>query len=207
MRCVRAVLFDIGGVLVASPFAGFASYERSVGLPSGSIRRINSTNPDDNAWARFERGGIDLEAFCHAFEGEAATLGLTVDARSVLASMRGGVVPAMVRALERVHATLRTALLTNNLAPMDRTGELASALLPHVDVVIESAVVGVRKPDPAFFRLACDALEVEPADCVFLDDLGVNCKAARRLGMHTIKVVESIDALAELEDVLGLPLR
>ena len=206
MRLVRAVLFDIGGVLVASPFAGFASYERSVGLPAGSIRRINSTNPDDNAWARFERGGIDLEAFCNAFEREAATLGLTVDARSVLASMRGGVVPAMVRALGRVHATLLTALLTNNLAPMDRTGELASVLLPHVDVVIESAVVGVRKPDPAFFRLACDALEVEPVDCVFLDDLGVNCKAARQLGMHTIKVVDHIEALRQLESAIGLEL-
>lgn len=207
MHHVRAVLFDIGGVLVASPFAGFASYEQSVGLPSGSIRRINSTNPDDNAWARFERRGIDLDAFCHAFEGEAAALGLTVNARSVLASMRGDVVPEMLRALERVHATLHTALLTNNLAPMDRNGDLARALLPHVDVVIESAVIGVRKPDTAFFRVACDALMVEPVDCVFLDDLGVNCKAARQLGMHTIKVVESIDALAELEDVLGLKLR
>lgn len=204
---MRAVLFDIGGVLVASPFAGFATYEESVGLPPGSIRRINATNPDDNAWANYERGHFDLDAFCDAFEREAAALGLTVDARRVLQSMRGGLVPEMVTALERIHATLRTALLTNNLAPMDRTSDLSRVLLPHVDAVIESAVVGVRKPDPAFYRLACDALAVEPADCVFLDDLGVNCKAARQLGMHTIKVIEPLAALAELEAVLGLELR
>lgn len=207
MRRVRAVLFDIGGVFVASPFTGFAAYEESAGLPSGSIRGINATNPDDNAWARYERGRIDLGSFCDAFEGEAAALGLTVDARSVLASMRGGVIPEMVRALERVHDTLHTALLTNNLAPMDRNSDLARALLPHVDVVVESAVVGLRKPDPAFFQLACEALAVDPVDCVFLDDLGVNCKAARQLGMHTIKVVEPLSALTALEDVLGFELR
>jgi putative hydrolase of the HAD superfamily len=204
---VRAVLFDIGGVLVASPFTGFAAYEASIGLPAGSIRRLNATNPDHNAWSHYERGAMSLDAFCHAFEAEAAALGLSLDARSVLASMRGGVIPAMVAALERVHATHRTALLTNNLAPMDRSSDLARALLPHVDAVIESAVVGARKPEPAFYLMACEALGVEPADCVFLDDLGVNCKAARQLGMRTIKVVDPEAALDELEAILGVELR
>jgi putative hydrolase of the HAD superfamily len=203
---VRAVLFDMGGVLVASPFAGFARYERLAGLPPGAIRGINATNPDTNAWARYESGRIDRATFCTEFEEEAAAMGLRVDAAAVLASMRGGIIPEMVRALERIHQSWRTGLLTNNLAPMDRGSDLAGVLLPHFDTVVESAVVGVRKPDAAFFRLACDALEVAPEECVFLDDLGVNCKGARALGMRTVKVVDPIGALAELEDVLGIPL-
>lgn len=207
MPFVRAVLFDMGGVLVAGPWEGFAAYERSAGLPPGTIRRINATDPDTNAWARYERGLLARDAFCDAFEAEAAALGHVVDARAVLASMRGDVITEMVAALARVHETHRTALVTNNLAPMDRTAPHAVALLPHVDVVVESAVVGVRKPDPAFFLLACEQLGVEPADCVFLDDLGVNCKGARALGMTTIKVVDPLGALAELEQVLGVALR
>jgi putative hydrolase of the HAD superfamily len=204
---MRAVLFDMGGVLVASPFAGFERYERLAGLPAGAIRRINATDPDANAWARYERGMIDRATFCRAFEAEARALGLAVDAAAVLASMRGGVIPEMVVALERIHRVCRTALLTNNLTPMDRAGDHARALLPHMDAVVESAVVGVRKPDAAFFRLACEALAVAPEECIFLDDLGVNCKGARALGMRTIKVVEPLDALAELEAVLEIPLR
>lgn len=207
MLFVRAVLFDMGGVLVASPFTGFARYEAANGLPDGTIRRINATDPDTNAWSRYERGLLERPAFCRAFEAEAAALGFAVDADAVLASMRGGVIPEMLAALARVHARWRTGLLTNNLAPMDRTVGAAAALVPHFDAVVESAVVGVRKPDPAFYLLACEQLGVDPAECVFLDDLGVNCKAARALGMHTIKVLQPLEALAELETVLGVALR
>ena len=207
MPLVRAVLFDMGGVLVVGPWAGFARYEVEAGLPPGTIRRINATDADTNAWARFERGLLGRDAFIPAFEAEALALGHVVDAAAVLASMGGGLIPEMLDALARVHETHRTALVTNNLAPMNPTTPLAVALLPHFDAVIESAVVGVRKPDPAFYLLACDRLGVTPEECVFLDDLGVNCKAARALGMHTIKVIEPLDALAELEDVLGVSLR
>lgn len=207
MPLVRAVLFDMGGVLVASPFAGFARYEAAAGLPPGTIRRINATDADTNAWARFERGLIDRAGFCRAFEGEAAALGFSLDAEAVLVSMRGGIVRPMIDALSRIHGPFRTALLTNNLAPMDPASDLSRTLAPHLDEIVESAVVGVRKPDPAFYLLACARLGVAPAECVFLDDLGVNCKAARALGMHTIKVVEPLDALVELEALLGLSLR
>ncbi len=204
---MRAVLFDMGGVLVESPFTGFAQYEQRSGLPVGIIRRINATEPDTNAWARFESGRLPRVEFCAAFEAEARAFGVALDAEAVLASMAGGVIPEMVDALARVHATHATALLTNNLAPMDSEGVAARALLPHFDVVIESAVVGVRKPDPAFYLLACERLAVAPDECVFLDDLGVNCKAARALGMHTIKVIEPLEAIVELEAVLGVALR
>jgi putative hydrolase of the HAD superfamily len=203
VRPVRAVLFDMGGVLVTSPFSGFARYEQLVGLPPGTIRKINATNPESNAWADYESGRIDRPAFQRRFEAEGQALGFAVDAAAVLASMRGTVVDAMVQGLARVHATHKTALLTNNLAPMDRTGPIARALLPHIDVVVESAVVGMRKPEVGFYLAACELLGVTPPDCVFLDDLGVNCKAARALGMHTIKVVEPLDALGELEALLA----
>ena len=206
---VEAVLFDMGGVIVSGPWEGFAAYERANGLPEGLIRRINSTDPDANAWARMERGEIGLEEFAVAFEAEAAELGFRVDGMAVLDGLGGELRPAVAEAVRRCSDQLKTALLTNNYAPMEsseRSAELAE-LLGWFDVVVESSVVGVRKPDPAFYSMACEALDVEPSECVFLDDLGVNLKPARAMGMTTIKVVDPDDALAELEAAVGFPLR
>jgi putative hydrolase of the HAD superfamily len=203
---VSAVLFDLGGVLVSSPFAGFARYERRIGLPDGTIRRINATDPDTNAWACFERGEIDVGTFIARFESEAAALGHHLDAQEVLAALRAEPVPIMVRALPLVRRVAATALLTNNVRPLDRSVPMVAALLPHLDLIVQSSVEGVRKPDPAFYERACERLGVEPRACVFLDDLGVNLGPARAMGMHTIKVVEPEAALAELEEVLGVPL-
>ncbi|MXZ85528.1 MAG: HAD-IA family hydrolase [Acidimicrobiia bacterium] len=206
---VEAVLFDMGGVIVSGPWEGFAAYERANGLPEGLIRRINSTDPDSNAWARMERGEIGLEEFAGAFEAEAAALGYQVDGMAVLNGLGGEVLPSMAEAVRRCSERLKTGLLTNNYAPMEaseRSAEIAE-VLGWFDVVIESSVVGVRKPDPAFYLLACEALDVEPSGCVFLDDLGVNLKPARAMGMTTIKVVDPDEALAELEAAVGFPLR
>jgi putative hydrolase of the HAD superfamily len=204
---IRAVLFDMGGVLVTSPFAGFAAYEREAGLEDGLIRRINATDADGNAWAHYERGAIDRAEFVRRFEAEARELGHAVDGERVLSSLGGTVIEEMVVALERVRMVARTALLTNNLNPIDPTSPIASRLLPHFDVVVQSAVEGVRKPDPAFYLRACDRLDVEPSACVFLDDLGVNCKPARALGMTTIKVTDPLQARDELGELLGISLR
>jgi putative hydrolase of the HAD superfamily len=204
---IKAVLFDMGGVLVSSPFDGFARYERAAGLPAGTVRSINATDPDANAWARYERGEIDRTEFVARFEAEAAARGHRVDAHQVLAALVGQPIEAMIGALERVRAVAATALLTNNLHPHDPEAPVPRLLLPHFDVVVQSSVEGVRKPDPAFYRLACDRLEVVPSACVFLDDLGVNLKPARSIGMHTIKVVDPDAALDELAVVLGVPLR
>ena len=206
---VEAVLFDMGGVIVSGPWEGFAAYERENGLPEGLIRRINSTDPDSNAWARMERGEIGLEEFAAAFEAEAAALGYRVDGMAVLNGLGGELRPAMVEAVRRCSERLKTGLLTNNWAPMgsvERSLPMAE-LLGWFDLVVESSVVGVRKPDPAFYAMACDALGVDPAACVFLDDLGVNLKPARAMGMITIKVVDPDEALAELETAVGFPLR
>ena len=206
---VEAVLFDLGGVIVSGPWEGFAAYERENGLPEGLIRRINSTDPDANAWARMERGELGLGEFAAAFEAEAAASGHRVDGMAVLGCLGGEFRPAMVEAVRRCSERLKTGLLTNNWAPMgsvERSLPMAE-LLGWFDLVVESSVVGVRKPDPAFYAMACDALGVDPAACVFLDDLGVNLKPARALGMTTIKVVDPDEALAELEAAVGFPVR
>ena len=205
---VEAVLWDFGGVLTESPFDAFADYERANGLPEGAIRRINSRNPDANAWALFERSRIDRDEFRRQFEAEAAALGMALDAGAVLALIQRPLRPRMVAALRAVGARYRTACLTNNMrapaAGAGRAGEMA-AVLALFDAVIESRETGLRKPDPEFYRIACDRLGAAPEACVFLDDLGVNLKPARAMGMTTIKVETEAQALADLEAALGHP--
>jgi len=202
---VSTVLFDLGGVIVDSPLHAFDAYEREAGLPEGIIRRVNTTNPDSNAWARLERGELDPDGFIPAFEAEAWALGVTLDARRVLAALSGAVRPAMVEAVRRLRASgLNLALLTNNHVPMPREGELGE-LLTLFDAVVESSVEGVRKPEPEFYARALSKVGSPPADeCVFLDDLGVNLKPARALGMTTIKVLDPAQALQELAAVTGV---
>lgn len=210
MSPIRAVLWDLGGVLFTSPFEAFSRYERNRGLPEGFIRRLNATNADTNAWARLERGEIDPATFVDWFEAEARAAGGHLDGWEVLWLLRGTPRPEMVEAVRRCRAAgLRTGALTNTVALPTRDGEpLGRAGLDGLfDVVVESSRVGLRKPDPRIYELACDLLAVEPQEVVFLDDLGVNLKPARALGMTTIKVAEPSAALAELEAVLGIPLR
>ncbi|WP_334144414.1 HAD-IA family hydrolase [Rhabdothermincola sp.] len=207
---IRAVLFDFGGVILSSPFEAFARYEAEHGLPDGFIRRVNATNPDTNAWAQLERREITVEEFCARFEAEAADAGHRLDAREVLALLGGELRPEMVEAVRRCSEHLLTGLLTNNFVTVDghvdRESEMG-AVLALFDVVIESSKVGVRKPDPRFYELACRELGIEPGEAVFLDDLGVNLKPAREMGMTTIKVVDPRRALAQLEAVVGFALR
>jgi putative hydrolase of the HAD superfamily len=202
---IRAALFDIGGVLFSSPFESFARYESEHWLPEGFIRGLNATNPDTNAWAQLERSQIGFDEFCTAFEAEARGAGHELDAREVMALLSGAVRPEMVEAVRRCRARLKTAALTNNFVHDGDDGRMAE-LLSLFDCVIESSKVGVRKPDPRFYELACEALGIEPQEAVFLDDLGVNLKPARQLGMTTIKVVDPDEAIRELEAVVGFPL-
>lgn len=205
---VKAVLWDFGGVLTTSPFDAFARYEAARGLEPGFIRRLNATNPDTNAWARFERSEVGVDEFATLFQAEAAAAGATVDAAAVMAMLRGELRPAMVEAVRRCHERLRTGLLTNNfVAPDEASAPLYGEVLHLFDAVVESSKVGYRKPDPRFYEMACEELGIEPAEAVFLDDLGVNLKPARAMGMRTIKVVDPAAALSELEAVVGFPLR
>jgi putative hydrolase of the HAD superfamily len=204
---IDAVLFDFGGVIVDSPLQAFARYEAAHGLPDGFIRSLNTTNPHTNAWARLERSEIDFAEFCALFEAEAVAAGGKLDARELFAMFDGAIRPPMVDAVRRCHEVFKTGLLTNNFVLPGREGRGGSAhaeVLALFDVIVESSVVGFRKPDPAFYTLACERLGIEPEQAVFLDDLGVNLKPARALGMTTIKVETTEQALQELAKVTGL---
>ena len=213
---IRAVLFDFGGVILTSPFEGFNRYEDEVSLPRDTIRWLNATNPDTNAWARFERGELSPGAFVEVFEAEAAELGFELDATRMLAALRGTIRRPMVEALRRCSQHLKTAMLTNNFRPpgeesgteamTDGAGQDLAEVHSLFDLIIESSVVGVRKPEPRFYEIACERLQVDPAECVFLDDLGINLKPARAMGMTTIKVTDPELALAELQRLVGFPL-
>jgi putative hydrolase of the HAD superfamily len=203
---ITAALFDFGGVILSSPFEAFAHYERREGLPAGFLRRVNATDPDTNAWAQLERNEVTLDEFCGLFEAEAKALGHRVDAREVLGLLSGELRPEMVEAVRRCAARLSTALLTNNIASMMSPNPAMDGVLSLFDEIVESSQVGVRKPDPRFYELACARLGIEPAQAVFLDDLGINLKSARAMGMTTIKVDDPARAIAELEAVVGFPL-
>lgn len=196
------MLFDFGGVILTSPFEAFAAYEHRNGLPVGFLRSVNATNPDRNAWARLERSEISVEEFDLAFADESAALGWRVAGGEVLALLAGEVRPEMVSALRRITTDGRfvTGLLTNNFLGSGDPGRPTpfDPVLDMFDAVIESSRIGVRKPDPDFYRLACQELAIDPSEAVFLDDLGVNLKPAAAMGMATIKVVDPLDALHEL---------
>jgi putative hydrolase of the HAD superfamily len=206
---IRAALFDFGGVILSSPFDAFASYEAANGLPPGFLRQVNATDPDTNAWAQLERGAVTLDQFGVLFAAEAAALGHEVDPSAVLRLLAGEVRPAMVEAVRRCADRMITGLLTNNFVAADGRGNRDDELgevLGLFDAIIESSRVGVRKPDPLFYEIACTTLDIAPTEAVFLDDLGVNLKPARAMGMLTIKVTDPDVAIVELEEVLGFRL-
>jgi len=211
----EAVIFDFGGVITASPFEAFNRLEAERGLPRDFIRTVNATNPDHNAWALFERAEIDAARFDALFAAEAEALGHALDGASVLAVLSGSIRPAMVGALDLLAAEgYRLACITNNVpaghgAGMARSGDAKDAyeqVFARFEHVIESSKAGVRKPDPRIYLMMCEKLGLEPAACIYLDDLGINCKPAAQLGMHAIKVTSGEQALADLSAVLRLAL-
>ena len=209
---IEAVIWDFGGVLTTSPFEAFARFERERGLPADIIRRTNAANPLENAWAKFERAEVDIETFDRLFAEESLLLGAQVRGCDVLPLLSGDIRPEMVNALKRVKAEFKTGCITNNL-PANAIGSVSGRSLYIADVmvlfdhVIESAKIGLRKPDPRIYRMMVEALAVDPNKCVYLDDLGVNLKPAREMGMTTIKVSNAAQAIAELEAATELRLR
>jgi putative hydrolase of the HAD superfamily len=208
---IEAVIFDFGGVLTSSPFEAFTRFETERGLPADIIRRTNAANHLENAWARFERAEVDIETFDRLFAEESLALGAEVRGRDVLPLLQGDLRPEMVEALKRIKAQFKTGCITNNL-PANAIGSLTGRSLYIAEVmvlfdhVIESAKIGLRKPDPRIYQLMVETLKVDPNKCVYLDDLGVNLKPAREMGMTTIKVTSGAQAIAELEKATGLKL-
>jgi putative hydrolase of the HAD superfamily len=209
MSDIQAVIWDFGGVISSSPFEAFARYEAARGLPANFLRTVNATNPHDNAWARLERSEFGVEAFDEAFATESRALGHEVRGAEVLPLLAGEIRPEMVEALRRIGARMKTGCITNNFTAMAISpmgGLYKAEIMRLFHHVIESARAGVRKPDPRIYTMMTDALGVEPAHCVYLDDLGINLKPARDLGMRTIKVGDAAPALTELERHVGFAL-
>jgi putative hydrolase of the HAD superfamily len=207
----RAVIFDLGGVVFPSPFEAFDTYDHGNDLKKGTMRALIRRSSESGAWAALERGELQMDDFVVALEAEALAAGFTLDARRLMGLIGSslGPRPQMAHAIATIRSTgLRTAALTNNWA--DEAQRSSPAGLRETglfDVIVESAVEGLRKPDPRIYALALARLNVLASETVFLDDLGMNLKPARDMGMATIKVVDPDDALAELEGVLGLTLR
>lgn len=213
---VKAVVWDFGGVFTSSPFEAFARFERERGLPEDLIRKINSTNYLDNAWAKFERSDVSMDEFDELFAQEAKALGHDVRGREIIALLSGDVRPEMLAALKTIKGKgLRVGCITNNVsagegAGMASTSEKARAvqeIMDEFEFIIESSKAGVRKPHPKIYEMALEELGMEAGDAVYLDDLGINCKAAHQVGMKAIKVTGADQALADLEEIVGFALR
>lgn len=206
---IEAVIWDFGGVISSSPFEAFNRYEAEKGLPKDFLRTVNATNHLENAWAKLERSEIGADEFDGLFAAESKELGHEVPGRDMFDLLGGDLRPAMVEALRRISGRMKTGCITNNLIvnTADNPKSIYKAdVMALFQEVIESARAGVRKPDPRIYTMMTDKLGVDPARCVYLDDLGVNLKPARALGMTTIKVIDPDVALAELERAVGFPL-
>ena len=209
---IEAVIWDFGGVFTTSPFEAFARYETERSIPVGTIRKINSTNHETNAWAQFEQSKVDIDGFDALFAAEAKTLGHHIPGKDVLPLLAGDFRPDVIEALRRVKTKFKTGCITNNM-PHNAAGGTAAGrslyareIMELFDVVIESAKLGIRKPDPRIYQIMCEKLGVTPDQCVFLDDLGGNLKPAKAMGMTTIKVETGPQAIAELETATGMTL-
>lgn len=209
---IHAVIWDFGGVISSSPFEAFARFEAARGLPKDFLRTVNATNPHDNAWALFERNEIDAATFDVKFLAEATALGHPVRGADILPRLSGDVRPRMVAALELCKQHFKVGCITNNVQTGHGAGMAGSSdkarqvaeVMALFEVVIESSKAGVRKPDPRIYQMMCEQLAVDPTDCVYLDDLGINCKPAAMLGMRAIKVGGVDQALAELSAATDL---
>ena len=210
---IKAVFWDFGGVITSSPFESFNKYETENNLPKDFLRLINSTNSDSNAWAKLERSEVDLDEFNDLFMDESRKLGHPIPGKEVIALLKGEVRPQMIDALKSIKDRLVLACLTNNIQAMDKQfeGNVSASgkhdeVMQLFDFVIESSKVNVRKPDPNFYLLACEKANIRPDEAIFLDDLGINLKPAKELGMRTIKVIDPDVALDELQLLLDFQL-
>lgn len=208
---LQAVIWDFGGVLTSSPFEAFNRYEVERGLPADFIRSVNAVNGDTNAWARFERNEVDAATFDALFRAEALAKGEDVPGADVLALLAGSIRKPVVEALKTCKSKVKVGCITNNVKSGKGAGMVADAekakavgeILSLFDHVIESSKVGLRKPDPRIYTLMCDALDVAPESCIYIDDLGINLKPARAMGMTTIKALTEAQILADLAAATG----
>ena len=200
----KAIIWDFGGVITSSPFEAFNQFEETNGLPKDIIRTINSENPDTNAWAKFESNSITIDVFNDLFLKEAKTKGFDIKGRDIIKLLKGSIRENMVSFLRELKSDFKLGCITNNVKPSseENTDNETKEAMSIFDHVIESSIVGIRKPNPEIYMMSCDALNVSPDQCIYLDDLGINLKPARELGMTTIKVIQPEDAIQEVRNLL-----
>ncbi len=208
---LQAVIWDFGGVLTSSPFEAFTRYEAEKGLPKDFVRSVNAQNIHENAWAKLERSEVSADEFDALFRAESKALGHEVPGKDILGLLSGDVRPSVVDALKVCKSTVKVGCITNN-SPVGKGAGMSSdsqkaakvaEIMTNFDHVIESSKLGIRKPDPRIYALMCEALDVDPARCIYLDDLGINLKPARAMGMHTIKVLNEAQLLQDLREATG----
>ena len=208
---LQAVIWDFGGVLTSSPFEAFLRYEDEKGLPRDFVRSVNARNIHDNAWAKLERSEVTAEEFDALFREESLALGHEVPGKDILGLLSGDIRPSVVDALKLCKSKVKVGCITNN-APVGKGAGMSSdaskaakvsEILSLFDHVIESSKIGLRKPNPRIYEMMCETLDVDPARCIYLDDLGINLKPARAMGMHTIKVLNEAQLLQDLRDATG----
>ena len=200
----KAIIWDFGGVITSSPFDAFNEFEEVNGLPKDIIRTINSENPDMNAWAQFESNSITIDQFNDLFLKEAKAKGFDIKGRDIIKLLKGSIRENMVSFLRELKSNFKLGCITNNVKPSseENTDNETKEAMSIFDHVIESSIVGIRKPNPEIYMMSCDALNVSPDQCIYLDDLGINLKPARELGMTTIKVIQPDDAIQEVRNLL-----
>ena len=204
----KAIIWDFGGVITSSPFEAFNDFEKKNDLPLDLIRNINSENPDKNAWAKFESNIVSIEEFDELFYQEAKAKGYDVKGKEIIKLLSGSIRNNMVEFLKELKGTYKLGCITNNVKPLekdireDSNAAASKEAMLLFDHIIESSKVGIRKPNPEIYKMSCNALKVNPSDCIYLDDLGINLKPARKLGMTTIKVIDPEEAIKEVRNLL-----
>ena len=206
----RAVIWDFGGVITSSPFDNFKKFEISRNLPAGFIRMVNSQNSDFNAWALLEKGEIDNAMFDQMFLEESRNLGQPIRGDDVLPLINCDIRDEVVSVIQKLKTIgIFQLCLTNNI---NKPPSLAKSfdddyqaklkgVMGYFDYVLESSKLGIRKPDVKIYQLAIEKIGLNPSDIVYFDDLGINLKPARNLGMQTVKVLSKNQLIDNLRNI------
>ena len=200
-REIRGLLIDFGGVLTTNIWTSFDSFCEREGLERGTVLDLFREDGEALALLRgLERGAVSDTDFEHDF-GEL----LGVASPGLIERLFAGLSPerAMIEAVEAARAAgICTGLITNSWG----TGIYERAPMGIFDATVISGVVGLHKPEPAIYELGAERIGVEPAGCVFVDDLRENVAGAEAVGMRAILHRDPTETIPELERVLGLPL-
>jgi epoxide hydrolase-like predicted phosphatase len=203
MAVRRGLLVDWGGVMTTDVFASFRAFCAQEGLPADTVRDLFR---GDEA-SRELLVGLEMGTLADAeFERRFAAI-LDVAPARLIDRMFAGCGPdeAMLDAVRRARAAgIRTGLISNSWGAATYDRALLAKLF---DGVVISGDIGVRKPTPEIYAMGARAIDMPPAECVFVDDLPFNLKPAREIGMATVRHVEAAQTIGELEQLLGVELR